>query len=139
MADTPDVPADVREALAALAQPRPMRRGSLSERYMKCNKPGCPCSEHPEARHGPYFSLTRGVAGSTQSRLVSSEQAKVARTQVEAGQQFRKEVEAYWQACEAWADAQLQATEAASKEVGLKKGGSKKRSTQRSPRRSKRS
>lgn len=138
MADTHDVPAGVREALATLAEPRPMRRGSLSERYMKCNKPGCPCGENLEARHGPYFSLTRGVAGSTRSRLLSSEQAKTARTQVEAGQQFRKDVEAYWQACEAWADAQLDAAQVASQEAA-KKGGSKRPSTRKSLRRSKRS
>ena len=138
MADTNDAPVAVREALAAMAESRPMRRGSFSERFMKCNKPGCPCAENPEARHGPYFSLTRGVAGSTRSRLLSSEQAQVARNQVEAGQQFRKNVEAYWQACEAWGDAQLDATLAASQEAA-KKGGSKKPSTRKSHRRSKRS
>ncbi len=137
MAKNPDVPAAVRDALAALAEPQPMRRGSLSERYMKCNKPGCPCAENLEARHGPYFSLTRGIAGSTRSRLLSSEQATLARTQIETGQQFRKDVETYWQVCEAWADAQLEATQAASEEAGLKKGGSKRPSTRKSPRRSK--
>ncbi len=43
---------------ARLAEPRAMRRGSLSER----------CTN---ARHGPYFSLTRAVQGKTQSRLIS--------------------------------------------------------------------
>ncbi len=50
---------------------------------------------------------------------------------------FRKQVEAYWQACERWADAQLDSPEAASQEAA-KKGGSKRRSTPRSSRRSKR-
>jgi len=139
MAGTHEVPADVREALAALMRPRPMRRGSVSERRMKCNKPGCPCAERPQARHGPYFSLTRGVAGSTRSRLLSAEQADIARAQVEAGHQFRKHVETYWQACERWADAQLDAPEAASETEAAKKGASKKPSTRRSSPRSKRS
>ena len=138
MTDMHEAPTTVREAIAALVEPRPMRRGSLAERLMKCNKPGCPCAEHPEARHGPYFSLTRGVAGRTRSRLLSSEQALLARRQVEAGQQFRKDVEAYWQACEAWGDAQLDATQAASQEAA-QKGGSKKPSLRKSGRRSKRS
>ncbi len=138
MADAHDIPAAVRAALAALAQPRAMRRGSVSERRMKCNKPGCPCTERPQARHGPYFSLTRGVAGSTRSRLLSSEQADLARAQVEAGQQFRHHVEAYWRACEQWADAQLDAPKAASQEAA-KKGASKKPSTRKSSPRSKRS
>ena len=115
-----------------------MRRGSLSERYMKCNKAGCPCAEGGDARHGPYYSLTRGIAGSTRSRLVSMEQAKLARAQVEAGQQFRKDIEAYWQACESWGDAQLDASQAASGEGDLKKGASKRPSRRRSSGRSKR-
>jgi hypothetical protein len=136
MANENDVPAAVDEALAALLEPRPMRRGSLSERYVKCNKPGCPCSQDPKARHGPYFSLTRGVGGSTLSRLVSCDQAKIARIQLEAAQQFRKNIETYWQVCETWADAQLEATAAASREADLKKGASKKPSMRKWPRRS---
>src|SRR5213593_594584 len=122
MADNPEVPVAVREAFDALAAPRPMRRGSLSERHMKCNKPSCLCAKRPEARHGPYFSLTRGVAGSTRSRLLSGEQAKLARRQVESGQQFRKQVEGYWEACEKWADAELEAPEAAPSETAEKGG-----------------
>ena len=40
---------------------KPMRRGSLSERYVKFSKPRCPCATDTNARHGPYFSLTRAV------------------------------------------------------------------------------
>ena len=132
-----DIPSPVLRHLEALAQARAMRRGSLSERYMTCSKPTCACATDPQARHGPYFSLTRGVQGNTRSRMVSAEQAKVVRAQIEAGQQFRKRVEAYWQACEQWADARLQAPEAASEEAA-KKGGSKRRSRSRSLPRSKR-
>jgi hypothetical protein len=116
-----------------------MRRGSLSERYMKCSKPGCACAEDPDARHGPYFSLTRGVQGSTRSRLVSAEQAQLVHSQIEAGQEFRKHVEEYWQACERWADAQLDTPEAAFSQEAAKKGGSKRPSRRRSSPRSKRS
>ena len=115
-----------------------MRRGSLSERFMKCSKPGCACAEDPDARHGPYYSLTRAVEGRTRSRLVSAGQAKIVGMQVAAGQEFRKHVEAYWQACEQWADAQLDAPEAASQEAA-KKGASKRRSKPRSSPRWKRS
>lgn len=132
-----DVPTQVRQELEALAQPRPMRRGSLTERYMKCSKLGCACAGDPDARHGPYFSLTRGVQGSTRSRLVSAEQAQLVRSQIEAGQDFRKQVEAYWQASEQWADAQLGTTEAVSQEAA-QKGGSKRRSNPRSSAKSKR-
>jgi len=130
MARSIDVPSAVRQQFDALGPPRPMRRGSLSERYMKCSKPGCACGDNPDARHGPYFSLTRGVEGRTQSRLVSVEQAEIVRKQVEVGQHFREQVETYWQACERWADAELE-TEAASDEEA-KKGASKRGSSPRS-------
>lgn len=136
MDENQDVPSAVRATLSVLTESRPMRRGSLSERYMKCNKSGCSCAERPQGRHGPYFSLTRGVAGSTRSRLLSAEQAKLVRRQIESGQQFRRQVEKHWAACEQWANAELEASEAASPGAA-EKGGSRRRSRPRSSRRSK--
>ncbi len=107
MSDAPETPAFVVEALTVLTAPRPMRRGSVSVRRMRCHKPGCPCATDPERRHGPYASLTRGVAGRTRSRLLTVEQAELARAQVAAGRRFRADLEAYWGACERWADAEL--------------------------------
>jgi hypothetical protein len=138
MADAPEVPGRVRALADQLAAPAPMRRGSLSERYVKCSKPGCRCADDPAARHGPYYSLTRGVAGRTQSRLLSTAQAGVARRQVEAGRHFRQQVEAYWAACEAWADAQLDRPAAAPPAAG-QKGGSVRPSGRRRAARSRRS
>ena len=138
MAATPDVPAPVRTLAARMAEPMPMRRGSLSERYVKCSKPGCACAERPTARHGPYYSLTRTVGGRTQSRFVPAAQTARVRQQIAAGQQFRREVEAFWDVCEQWADAELGAPEAASHEAA-KKGASKRRSKPRSSPRSTRS
>ena len=138
MPDQPPVPADVRGLATEIAQPRPMRRGSVTERRVKCNKPGCPCAESPEARHGPYFSVSRTVKGKTQSRWLDAGQAKAVRRQVEVGQQFRRQIDAYWDACERWADTELEAPDAASEEAA-KKGGSKRPSRPRSSRRSTRS
>jgi len=131
------IPAAVRELATRLAEPQPMRRGSLSERSMKCGQAGCRCQHDPQARHGPYFSLTRVEAGKTKSRYVDAAQAALARAQVEAGKQFRAHVEAYWRACEQWADAQLDAPEAAAQDAA-KKGASPKPSRRKSSRRSKR-
>jgi hypothetical protein len=100
-------PNHLRQLAAELAEPRPMRRGSLSKRTVKCSKPGCRCAEDPKARHGPYFSLTRAVQGKTRSRFLTPEQAALAREQIEAGQEFRTKLEAYWQGCEDWADREL--------------------------------
>jgi hypothetical protein len=133
MADAPVVPARVRTLATQVGEPTPMRRGSLSERYVKCSKPGCRCADEAEARHGPYYSLTRTVAGRTQSRFLSAAQAPVVREQIVAGQQFRQHVEAFWEACEHWADAELEA-----RAVPVPGGDQKKGSARRSPRKSSR-
>ena len=123
MAQPAEVPVFVSEALAALSDPQPMRRGSLSERRMKCNKPGCPCADNPDGRHGPYFSLTRAVGGRTRSRLLTTEQARLVRGQVESGQGFRRRVDAYWEVCEKWADDVLEGVQTTSQEAAEKGGG----------------
>ena len=138
MDGSPVVPVEVRQLAVQFAAPQPMRRGSLSERYVKCSKPGCLCAEDPQARHGPYYSLTRAVAGRTQSRFLSAEQAMIVRHQVVTGRQFRQRVDAYWAACERWADAQLDASPAAAQEAA-QKGGSPRPSRRRLSRRSRRS
>ena len=117
--DSSPVPVAVRSLSEHLAATRPMRRGSLSERYMKCSKPGCRCQRDREARHGPYYSLTRNIGGQTQSRLVPAEQVERVRQQIAAGKQFRQQIEAFWIACEQWADAET--------EAGAEKRGSRRR------------
>jgi hypothetical protein len=136
MTEALDVPEPVRDLAAQLAEPTPMRRGSFTERYVKCHKPGCRCAEDPTARHGPYASLTRGIGGQTQSRWLTAEQGEVARRQVAAGQRFRAAVEAYWSACEAWADVQLTVPTAP---AAGQKGGSRRPSRRRPSARSGRS
>jgi hypothetical protein len=111
-----------------------MRRGSLSERTIKCGKPECVCARDPKARHGPYYSLTHAVGGKTHSRFLTAEQADLVRQQIGAGREFRGRVDALWDACEEWADGQL-ANLPSSGEA--KKGGSKRISQMKSPRKSK--
>jgi uncharacterized protein DUF6788 len=132
---SPDVPPQVRKLATELADAKPMRRGSLSERTIKCSKPGCACAQDPKARHGPYYSLTRAVGGRTHSRFLTAEQADLVRRQVDAGRKFRGHVDALWEACEQWADSQLADVSASSGEA--KKGGSKRTSKTKSPRKSK--
>lgn len=138
MTTTPEVPPRVRQLVTELAQPQPMRRGSVSERTIKCGKAGCACAADPKARHGPYYSLTQAVAGKTRSRFLTTEQASVVQRQIAAGRQFRERVDTYWEACEEWADAQIALPSAASSREAQKKG-SRRRSKTISPRKSKRS
>jgi hypothetical protein len=66
---------------------------------------------------------------------LSQAEADVARRQLEEGDRFRQDVEAYWEACEAIADVELGHADGASAEE-VEKGGfrgqSKLRSRQRS-------
>src|ERR1017187_9516291 len=121
MAISPEIPARVRQLADELAHPQPMRRGSLSERTIRCGKAGCACADNPKARHGPYHSLT---GGKTRSRFLTEEQAAVARQQIATGREFRGHVDAFWEACEEWADAQLEPTPTPSEEA--EKKGSKR-------------
>lgn len=138
MATLTDVPPRVRQIAAELAQPQPMRRGSVSERTIRCGKPGCACADDPKARHGPYHSLTQAVGGKTRSRFLTAEQAAIAQRQVAAGRAFRRNIEDYWEACEQWADAQLELAPTATSQEAEKKG-SKRTSKTTSLRKSKHS
>jgi hypothetical protein len=102
---------------------------------IKCSKPGCACAQDPKARHGPYYSLTHAVEGKTHSRFLTAGQADLVRQQIDAGRKFRGRVDALWDACEQWADTQVADLSASSGEA--KKGGSKRASKTKSPRRSK--
>ena len=130
-----DVPARVRQLATDLADAKPMRRGSLSERTIKCSKPGCACAQDPRARHGPYYSLTHAVGGKTRSRFLTAEQAELVRQQIDAGRKFRGHVDVLWEACEEWADSRL--AESAGSSGEPKKRGSKRISKTKSSRRSK--
>jgi hypothetical protein len=134
---TPAVPSRIAQLAAAFSYPQPMRRGSLCERRMKCGQGACACQHDPKAAHGPYFLLTQKVEGKTRSRYVSPEQAPVVRRQIESGRQFRERVEAYWEACERWADEQLEGIPVSAEEA--EKGGSPRIWKAKSPKKSKRS
>ena len=136
MTDTERAVSRARDIAGRFSQVEPMRRGSMSERHMKCGKPGCTCRKDPAMRHGPYYSLTRGVGGKTRSRFLTATQAAIVKRQIEAGHRFREQVEAYWKACEVLADQEIASPEAASEEAA-KKGASKRRSRRRSSGRSK--
>ncbi len=53
--------------------------GSLTRRYTACGKPGCRCQADPPQPHGPYYQLTRKVAGKTvTTRLTAGQAARYA-------------------------------------------------------------
>lgn len=121
------------EIAAQLAVPRPMRRGSVGERWMKCGQVKCPCHSDPKARHGPYVALTVSEGGKTKSRYLSPQVAAAVGKQIAAMQQFRRQVKELVAVAEQWADTELAQVAAPS---DGEKGGSKKPSRRRSPKRS---
>ena len=138
MSTSLEVPSRVRQLASELAQPQPMRRGSVSERAVKCGQAGGAGAEDPKARPGPYHSLTQAVSGKTRSRFWTTEQVSVAPQQVAAGREFRARIDAYWGACEHWAAARLELLTAASSKEAEKRG-SAGTFQKTSPRKSKRS
>ena len=123
MTDHTGVPLQVAALSSALSQPRPMRRGSVNQRRMKCGQANCACQRDPKARHGPYYTLTQAAGGKTRSRYVLAEQVPLLRRQIEAGREFRQRVEAYWEACEQWTDAEWEQTQAAVPAVLARQAG----------------
>ncbi len=50
--------------------------GTLARRYMRCGKTTCRCKADPPVLHGPYWHWTRTIAGKTQTRTLTEEQAQ---------------------------------------------------------------
>jgi hypothetical protein len=74
------------------------------------------------------------VGGKTRSRFLTVDQAELVRQQIDAGREFRGHVDALWQACEQWADTQLEKVSVLSAED---KKNSNRISNPKSPRKSK--
>lgn len=51
--------------------------GSLVHRYTTCGKAGCRCQADPPQPHGPYWQWTKKVNGTTVTRRLSDEQARL--------------------------------------------------------------
>ena len=57
-----------REAiLRQIAELGDMRRGTITEVFRSCDKPGCCCSERNHPGHGPYYAFTTKVEGKTKT------------------------------------------------------------------------
>lgn len=67
--------AATRKALAKrLAQIDGLLPGTITERHMRCGKPGCACKHDPPILHGPYLHWTRTENGKTTSRYLTPDQ-----------------------------------------------------------------
>lgn len=74
-----------------LAGVQDMRSGCISGTGGRCGNSRCHCHRPKDPGHGPYFRLTRKVAGKTVTETFSSPAALVkARREVEEYHRFRK-------------------------------------------------
>ena len=112
-----------------------MRPGSLSERYVKCGKPGCHCQKPDAQGHGPFLLLTYKQNGKTVTRTVPADMAEVIRRQVKMFGDFRKTVKEFIDVNGQLCEAQLQERKAG-KLTGAEKKGSKRATRRHSARKS---
>jgi len=64
------------QQLASLLPPAGfISSGSVVHRFVPCGKPGCRCQADPPQPHGPYYQLTRKVAGKTVTTRLTAGQA----------------------------------------------------------------
>lgn len=134
MPQSPPLPADLQALVDSIPALLPMRRGAVSERFMRCGKPACACHRDEDARHGPYYSWTRVIDGTTRSRLLSPAQAEIVRRQVAAGGEFRRTIEQFWEAAERMADQEVERPADPPAEKGGSATNSRRRSRPKSSR-----
>src|SRR5437773_2617326 len=77
---------ELKERLVELGDMRP---GSLVERYRRCGKPACHCASRNATGHGPSWSLTRGVAGKTVTKIIPPTAVEQTRRQFDDYHAFR--------------------------------------------------
>ena len=116
-----------------------MRPGFLVGRYRKCGKPNCHCARRDSEGHGPRWSLPRRVDGMTVTQVIPPGSA-VERTKEHLVEykRFRRLMGDLIEVSERLCSAQIKAFRKGAGETP-EKGGSKKFSPPRSPRKSRRS
>jgi hypothetical protein len=74
---SPELEARYRALAAELAGIGFIARGSVVAATTTCSSRGCHCHVDPARRHGPYWQLSRSVAGTTRTRRLSEAEARL--------------------------------------------------------------
>jgi hypothetical protein len=74
MGQDPQLRAERRRIVGAISKIGPVVPGTLLERSLACQNPGCRCHADPPQLHGPYWYWTRKVNNKTVSQILSLEQ-----------------------------------------------------------------
>lgn len=76
--------------LSEIARLGDMRRGSITEVFRSCGKPGCCCATPKHPGHGPYYAFTTKVEGKTKTlQLRPGPRLTKIELEVETYKQFR--------------------------------------------------
>ncbi len=121
----PPDPAALQQRLdqiqAQLASIGELRPGSLNRRFLRCNKPGCRCSDPAHPGHGPYWSLTFKSGGKTVTRSIPPEALERTRQQLAEYQRFRSLTAEFVELSEQLCHARLAQSASAAAEQAKKK------------------
>jgi|ERR1700722_1517850 len=74
MGQSPELRAERRRIVGAIAKIGPVVPGTLLERSLACSNPRCRCHADPPQLHGPYWYWTRKVNNKTVSQILNLEQ-----------------------------------------------------------------
>jgi len=133
----PELEAQRERLYEQLAATGDFRRGSISENYRRCGKPGCACAQQEHPGHGPRLLWTRSVPGhGTRGRQLAGGEVEKVRGELAAYQQFASLSERIVEVNEAICEARPagpSATQAPSAGTGGEKGGSARSSRRRPP------
>jgi len=80
--------AEIERLKAALDEIGIVLRGTVTERYMPCGRPGCRCQANPPSLHGPYFQWTTKVEGKTRTVRLSPEELPLYRGWIANGRKL---------------------------------------------------
>lgn len=121
------IPVDLQELaekkeqiLEQITQIALFRPGSLVERYRKCGKPYCHCSQPGERGHGPSYSLTRSVKGKTITKIIPKEEVEETKQQIQEYHRFQNLIGELVNTNETICDVQLEVKKQASVEAKKK-------------------
>jgi hypothetical protein len=106
----------------------------LVERFRKCGKPTCHCTQPDSPGHGPSYSLTREVDGKTVTKIIPASAVQQTQQQIAEYKRFRDLARDFVEVSEKVCDAQLHAA-AGGAGSGTKKNGARRSSTGQSGRR----
>jgi hypothetical protein len=90
----PELEAERDRLYAQLAAVGDFRRGSVSENWRKCGKPGCACAAPDHPGHGPRFLWTRSAGRRrTVGRQLAAAEVEKVRREVARHAEFQATVE----------------------------------------------